>query len=76
MIKASKLNAYDGFTYFCLIDEEDKENNNYDNKDKEKNKNKEIDFEINTNDINTNNDNSSIIGNHFRIRFDVIILRI
>jgi len=42
MIKASKHNAYDGFTYFCLIDEEDKENNNYDNKIKKKIKIKKL----------------------------------
>ena len=72
MIKGSKRNANDGFTYFGLIDEEDEENNNNEeNKEKEKDKNKEVDFEINTNDINTSNDNSNIIGRHFRIRFDV-----
>ena len=72
MIKGSKRNANDGFTYFGLTNEEDEEENNEDeSKVKEKDKNKEVDFEINTNDINTTNDNSNIIGRHFRIRFDI-----
>ena len=72
MIKGSKRNANDGFTYFGLTNEEDEEENNEDeSKVKEKDKNKEVDFEINTNEINTTNDNSNIIGRHFRIRFDI-----
>ena len=73
LTKGSKRNAKDGFTYFGLIahdDEEEENNQNETNKStKEKDKKKEVDFEINSNDIN--NDNSSIIGRHFRIRFDI-----
>ena len=62
MIKGSKRNANDGITYFGLIDDEEEENNDEVNKD--------VDFIMNNNDIN-NEINNSIIGRHFRIRFDV-----
>ena len=64
MIKGSKRNANDGITYFGLIDEEEEEQSNDDIN------NKEVDFVMNNNDIN-NDINNSIIGRHFRIRFDI-----
>ena len=74
MIKGSKRNAKDGFTYFGLIDndiEEEKNEIETNKSVKETDKNKEVDFEINSNDINANNENSNILGRHFRIRFDI-----
>ena len=64
MINGSKRNANDGITYFGLIDEEEEEQSNDDIN------NKEVDFVMNNNDIN-NDINNSIIGRHFRIRFDI-----
>ena len=67
MVNGSKRNANDGFTFFGLIDEEEDTNI-----DKEKDKNKEVDFVINSNDTNTTDiNNNSLIGRHFRIRFDI-----
>ena len=67
MVNGSKRNANDGFTFFGLIDEEEDTDI-----DKEKDKNKEVDFVINSNDTNTTDiNNNSLIGRHFRIRFDI-----
>ena len=59
MVSDSKRKAYDGNTFFGYVENE--------------NENKEVDFVVKQRDNNPENNN--IIGRHFRIRFDINLMK-
>ena len=67
MVQGSKRKAKDGITYFGLIDED----NSYIDTN---NNNQDVDYIINTNEI-INEENNNLLGRHFRIRFDINMMK-